>query len=64
MVTIIKTNIKDNNIVKVKESVKDIHTLLCKKEKYIMVSEIKMNGKTNVLVIDKATIKLVKTSKL
>lgn len=62
MSTIIRTNLKDNSIIKVKESLTTIHKLLKTKEKYIVISEIRFNKPSSKIIIDTATIKLVKKS--
>jgi hypothetical protein len=64
MRTIIKTNIKDNTNVEVKESVKDVFNELIKKGQFVMLTRLSIKKEESDVIISKSAIKMVKTQKL
>ena len=60
MKIVIKTTIKDNVNVIVKESVKKIHELLLGKGGFILVTRIDFAGNKSAAVLSKGCIKMVK----
>ena len=63
MRTTIRTNIKDNENVRVKESVKTIRDRLRERGPYIMVERLEHSGISYECLLSKSTIKMVKQQK-
>lgn len=63
MKTTIKTTVKDNNNITINETPVEMLNLLTAKDKYIVVTKIEHSGKESMIILDKATIKMVKGEK-
>lgn len=60
MKTIIKTSIKGNENVTVKETVEKVYEELIKKTSFILLTAISHNDKQSKIVLKKSTIKMLK----
>jgi hypothetical protein len=63
MKTILRTSIKDNEFIRVEQSIEEIEKSLGLKGPYIKVMRIEHNGDKFKTLLMKSTIKMVKQSK-